>query len=150
MLNVLTINAIHIIVWVVVFIIMLIIEFSTMELVSIWFAIPAIPAIILAALSVDIWYQILAYAVIAAIAFVISKLFIKKKIKINLSATNADSLIGNDILIISEVTPIQCGEGKVRDIVWTVASNDYIAKGEFAIVKEIKGNKLIVIKKEKK
>ncbi|MCH5180313.1 MAG: hypothetical protein J1F32_03800 [Erysipelotrichales bacterium] len=144
------INAVHIIIWVVIFIAMLAIEFSTMELVSIWFAVAAIPALILAALSVGIWYQILAYAVVAAVAFMFSKFFIRKRLKVNPSATNADSLIGTDILIISKVTPTENGEGKVRDVVWTVASNDFIASGEFAIVKEIKGNKLIVIKKESK
>lgn len=137
-----------IIVWVVIFIAAIAIEFSTMELVSIWFAVSAIPALVLAAFGVSIWYQVLAFALVAAIAFVISKLFIGKRIKVNPSATNADSLIGNEILIISDVTPTQNGEGKVRDVVWTVASKDCIAKGEFAIVKEIKGNKLIVIKKE--
>ena len=142
------INVAYVIIWVVVFIAAIVIEFSTMELVSIWFAISAIPSLIMAAFGVNIWYQVLAFAVMSAIAFVITKLFIKKKIKVNPSATNADSLIGNDILIISDVTPTQNGEGKVRDIVWTVTSKDFIAKGEFAIVKEIKGNKLIVIKKE--
>ncbi|MCH5171611.1 MAG: NfeD family protein [Erysipelotrichales bacterium] len=142
------INVIGVIVWVVVFVAAVVIEFSTMELVSIWFAISAIPSLIMAAFGVNIWYQILVFAVMSAIAFVITKLFIKKKIKVNPSATNADSLIGNEILIINDVTPTQNGEGKVRDIVWTVTSKDFIAKGEFAIVKEIKGNRLIVIKKE--
>lgn len=137
-----------IIIWVVIFIAAIAIEFSTMDLVSIWFAISAVPALVLAAFGVSVWYQLLAFAVVSAITFTISKLFISKKIKVNPSATNADSLIGNEILIISDVTPTQNGEGKVRDVVWTVASKDFIAKGEFAIVKEIKGNRLIVIKKE--
>ncbi len=142
------VNATYIIIWVIVFIAAIVIEFSTMDLVSIWFAISAIPALIMAAFGISIWYQILAFAVVAAIAFIISKLLIKDKIKVNRSATNVDALIGSEILIVSDVSPNQNGEGKVRDVVWTVASKDFIEKGNFAIVKEIKGNKLIVKKKE--
>ena len=86
----------------------------------------------------------------SAIAFVLSQIFLKKRIKINSSATNADSLVGNEILVISRVTPTSIGEGRVRDVVWTIASDETIEKDEFAIVKEIKGNKLIVMSKEKK
>ena len=142
------VNATYIIIWVIVFIAAIVIEFSTMDLVSIWFAISAIPALIMAAFGISIWYQILAFAVVAAIAFIISKLLIKDKIKVNRGATNVDALIGSEILIVSDVSPNQNGEGKVRDVVWTVASKDFIEKGNFAIVKEIKGNKLIVKKKE--
>ena len=75
---------------------------------------------------------------------------IKKKIKPHKNATNADSLIGNEIKVLKGVSPDQNGEGKVRDIIWTIKSNDIIKEGEFAIIKEIKGNSLIVVKKEDK
>lgn len=143
-------NILHIVIWVVVFILAIAIEVSTMELVSVWFSIAAIPALILAAFGIGIWYQLLAFAIVSLVAFVISQLFIKKRLKVNSSATNADSLIGNEILIIDDVTPTNYGAGKVRDVVWTVASECVIKSGEYAIVKEIKGNKLIVIAKEKK
>ena len=75
---------------------------------------------------------------------------IKKKIKTHKNATNADSLIGNEIKVLKEVGPNQNGEGKIRDIIWTIKSDDIIKEDEVAIVKEIKGNSLIVIKKEDK
>lgn len=144
------INALHLIVWILVFIIAIVVEISTQELVSVWFSVGAIPAIILAAFGLSFWWQLGTFAVVSAIAFVLSQIFLKKKIKINSSATNADSLVGNEILVISRVTPTSIGEGKVRDVVWTIASDETIEKDEFAIVKEIKGNKLIVMSKEKK
>lgn len=144
------INALHLTVWILVFIIAIVVEISTQELVSIWFSVGAIPAIILAAFGLSFWWQLGTFAVVSAIAFVLSQIFLKKKIKINSSATNADSLVGNEILVISRVTPTSIGEGKVRDVVWTIASDETIEKDEFAIVKEIKGNKLIVMSKEKK
>ncbi|MCI6357079.1 MAG: NfeD family protein [Erysipelotrichaceae bacterium] len=144
------INALHLTVWILVFIIAIVVEISTQELVSIWFSVGAIPAIILAAFGLSFWWQLGTFAVVSAIAFVLSQIFLKKRIKINSSATNADSLVGNEILVISRVTPTSIGEGRVRDVVWTIASDETIEKDEFAIVKEIKGNKLIVMSKEKK
>lgn len=144
------INALHLTVWILVFIIAIVVEISTQELVSIWFSVGAIPAIILAAFGLSFWWQLGTFAVVSAIAFVLSQIFLKKKIKINSSATNADSLVGNEILVVSRVTPTSIGEGRVRDVVWTIASDETIEKDEFAIVKEIKGNKLIVMSKEKK
>ena len=137
------INALHLTVWILVFIIAIVVEISTQELVSIWFSVGAIPAIILAAFGLSFWWQLGTFAVVSAIAFVLSQIFLKKRIKINSSATNADSLVGNEILVISRVTPTSIGEGRV-------ASDETIEKDEFAIVKEIKGNKLIVMSKEKK
>lgn len=144
------INALHLTIWILVFIIAIVVEISTQELVSVWFSVGAIPAIILAAFGLSFWWQLGTFAVVSAIAFVLSQIFLKKKIKINSSATNADSLVGNEILVVSRVTPTSIGEGKVRDVVWTIASDETIEKDEFAIVKEIKGNKLIVMSKEKK
>lgn len=144
------INALHLTVWILVFIIAIVVEISTQELVSIWFSVGAIPAIILAAFGLSFWWQLGTFAVVSAIAFVLSQIFLKKKIKINSSATNADSLVGNEILVVSRVTPTSIGEGRVRDVVWTIASDETIEKDELAIVKEIKGNKLIVMSKEKK
>lgn len=144
------INALHLTVWILVFIIAIVVEISTQELVSIWFSVGAIPAIILAAFGLSFWWQLGTFAVVSAIAFVLSQIFLKKRIKINSSATNADSLVGNEILVVSRVTPTSIGEGRVRDVVWTIASDETIEKDEFAIVKEIKGNKLIVMSKEKK
>lgn len=144
------INALHLTAWILVFIIAIVVEISTQELVSIWFSVGAIPAIILAAFGLSFWWQLGTFAVVSAIAFVLSQIFLKKRIKINSSATNADSLVGNEILVISRVTPTSIGEGRVRDVVWTIASDETIEKDEFAIVKEIKGNKLIVMSKEKK
>lgn len=144
------INALHLTIWILVFIIAIVVEISTQELVSVWFSVGAIPAIILAAFGLSFWWQLGTFAVVSAIAFVLSQIFLKKKIKINSSATNADSLVGNEILVVSRVTPTSIGEGRVRDVVWTIASDETIEKDEFAIVKEIKGNKLIVMSKEKK
>lgn len=138
------------VIWILIFLIALAIEIATQELVSIWFSLSAIVPLILAAFNISYIWQILVYAIVSAILFVLSEKLIKKKIKTHKNATNVDSLIGNEIKVLKEVGPNQNGEGKIRDIIWTIKSDDIIKEDEVAIVKEIKGNSLIVVKKEDK
>lgn len=140
-------NIVPMIIWIGIFIVALIIEITTQELVSIWFSFGAIPPLIMAAFNIDVTYQILVYAIVSAIFFVLSELLIKKRLKPRNSATNADSLIGEKILVLKSVKPMEKGEGKVRDVVWTIKSDDEIQEGQYAIIKEIKGNTLIVAEK---
>lgn len=142
------INDTFIIIWVVVFVLAIIIEFSTQELVSIWFALAALPSLILAACGIEFYWQIVAFAGVSLLAFIFSQLFLRNKIKVRSSATNADSLIGGEVFVVTTVKPDEPGEGKVRDVIWTIVSDEEISKGEFALIKEIRGNKLIVKKKE--
>ena len=136
------VNDIFIIVWVVIFVLAIIIEFSTQELVSIWFA--------LAACGIEFYWQIVVFAGVSLVTFILSQIFLKDKIKVRSSATNADSLIGSEILVSKAVSPNEPGEGKVRDVTWTIISDEEILKDEMAVIKEIKGNKLVVKKKEGK
>ena len=138
------------VIWILIFLIALAIEIATQELVSIWFSLSSIVPLILAAFNISYIWQILVYAIVSAILFILSEKIINKKIKPHKNATNADSLIGNEIRVLKDVSPDQNGEGKIRDIIWTIKSNDIIKEGEFAVVKEIKGNSLIVVKKEDK
>ena len=144
------VNDIFIIVWVVIFVLAIIIEFSTQELVSIWFALAALPALIFAACGIEFYWQIVVFAGVSLVTFILSQIFLKDKIKVRSSATNADSLIGSEILVSKTVSPNEPGEGKVRDVTWTIISDEEILKDEMAVIKEIKGNKLVVKKKEGK
>ena len=138
------------VIWILIFLIALAIEIATQELVSIWFSLGAIVPLILAAFNISYIWQILVYAIVSAILFVLSEKLIKKKIKPHKNATNADSLIGSEILVSKAVSPNEPGEGKVRDVTWTIISDEEILKDEMAVIKEIKGNKLVVKKKEGK
>ena len=136
------------VIWILIFLIALAIEIATQELVSIWFALAALPALIFAACGIEFYWQIVVFAGVSLVTFILSQIFLKDKIKVRSSATNADSLIGSEILVSKAVSPNEPGEGKVRDVTWTIISDEEISKGEFALIKEIRGNKLVVKKKE--
>ena len=61
------------------------------------------------------------------------------------------NIIGKTVLITSKVSAEQPGQGKIRDVIWSVTTDDVYStyeKGELAIVKEVRGNKLIIERKE--
>lgn len=141
-------NVFWIALWIIIFIAALIIEFSTEQLVSIWFAGASLISFILALCSVKWWIQIIVFIVISIILIAGSRKFIKKVLQ-NDIPTNSDSLIGQEILVIKSVSKHDLGAGKVRDITWSLTTNEeeVINEGEYAIVTDIRGNKLHVKKK---
>ena len=139
-----------IIFWVVVFIIALIAELLTTELVSIWFCGGALTSFFTAVFNASFGVQAIVFVSVSAALLVFGRVFLIKKLNLNKSKTNTDALVGKEILITEPVAPRINGAGKYRDVVWTVVSDDVIAAGDYALITEISGNKLIVKKKEDK
>ena len=138
-----------VVLWVAVFAIALVVELATEQLVSVWFCGGAIVSVILAVAGVGFTAQVIVFVAVSAVLIAVGKIFLAKKIAKKDSKTNYDAILGDRIEIVERVTPTANGAGKYRDVVWTVKSADVIEVGEFAVVKEIKGNKLIVKKEVK-
>ena len=81
-------------VWAGVVALSLIIEFITQELASIWFSGGGLIALILAACKVGIAWQIPVFVVVSFALLLATRPLVKKFIKKEKVATNADSLIG--------------------------------------------------------
>ena len=146
--NILDNQTFWIISWLAIFVLALGVELATEQLVSVWFCGGAVVAGILAACGVSYVIQLIVFVVLSAALLIIAKLtFAEKLLRARNQKTNFDSLLGEEILITEAVSPKAAGAGKVRDVVWTVVSDSRIEEGEFAVVKEIKGNKLVVEKK---
>lgn len=133
--------------WAVIFVIALVVELGTVQLVSVWFCGGAIVSAILAAAGVSFWIQCIVMVAVSAVLLVLSKTVFSKFILKKDHRTNYDAMIGDEVIITERVEKYENGAGKYRDVVWTVCSDDTIEVGERAVVKEIKGNKLIVSKK---
>ncbi len=148
--NILDSNITWIVFWTIIFIITLLVEISTTQLVSIWFSGASIISFILALCSVPYWIQLVVFVFSSALLLFLSNLLFKDKIlKFKKSPTNADTLIGQEIKLTKGVSLLEYGEARIRDVIWTVAvDNDkQYNKDEIVVIKEIKGNKLIVTKK---
>ncbi|MGM9858964.1 MAG: NfeD family protein [Bacilli bacterium] len=146
--NIFQSNITWVIIWLLVFIIALVIELTTTQLVAVWFCGGSFISIILAACNVDPLWQGVAFVLISIAALVLSKVLYKPKHEDK--RTNSDSLIGKEILITEKVSMKKPGSGKVRDVEWTVSTEDVVGfdVGEYAIVESITGNRLIVKRKE--
>ena len=139
------------VVWIVIAIILGVIEAVTVSLVSVWFAIGAVAAIIPAFFGADIWIQILVFLAVSALSFAFTRRFFKDIVKVKKQPTNADSLIGEDGVVTAEINNLS-GTGKVyiSGLTWSAksANGEDIPEGAVATVKKIEGATLVVKVKE--
>ena len=139
--------------WAGVFLLALIIELMEPQLVSIWFCGGALVAFVLALFNISLIIQAAAFIVVSAILLVLSFKFFRKSIldrpKI---PTNTDAMVGQDIIVLSEVKKDVVGSGLYKDVQWRVIVDEDIefAKDEIASIKAISGNHLVIKKKEGK
>ena len=138
-------------IWLIVAVVLGVIEAITVSLISIWFAIGALAAIVPAYLGVPFWGQILVFLAVSAIAFAFTKRFFKDIVKVKKQPTNADSLIGTDGIVTSDINNL-AGEGKVfiSGLIWSAKSEngEKIPEGAVVTANKIEGATLIVKIKE--
>ena len=135
--------------WFMACLVLLFIEISTVNLVSIWFAIGSLFAMILAIFTDNFLLQLIMFIVISIIALLITKPLVKKFRKTDIVPTNLDRVIGKRADVIKEITADKYGEVKVLGVVWTAAGVGNFKVGAKVVVKGIDGVKLIVEKEEK-
>ena len=83
-------------IWIAVFIVATVVEFATVQLVSVWFAVGALASFILSVCRVDqLWIQILVFTLVSLISLIATRPLIKKlNKKTKREPTNADMYIG--------------------------------------------------------
>lgn len=134
--------------WLIIFVVLLVIEFATMGLTTIWFAIGALGAIAVALIGGDLIIQLLVFFVLSVVILVSMRPFATRYINKGRVKTNAESLIGMTGKVIENIDNISgTGSVVVNGQEWTARTdNDNITISEGALVeiKEISGVKLIV------
>ena len=135
-------------VWVVLMIGFLVVEGIAPGLVSIWFALGALAALISALLGAQVWLQAVWFIVISVLALVITRPLAKKYVNSRTQATNADMLIGQECIVTETINKLHgTGAVSVAGKVWTARADDperIIEKGSVAVIERIEGVKLIV------
>ena len=139
------------ILWIIFLVAMLILEASTANLVSIWFAAGALGAIVAAALGAQPVWQLAVMVGVSAIAVVAAGPFIKNHHKTNAIATNADRIVGETGIVTDDINAEKfAGQVNVAGRQWSAVSFDRsdIAAGSKVKVKSISGVKLVVEKED--
>lgn len=139
------------VIWLLGIIVLIILESVTYQLVSIWFAVGALGGLIASFFNADFYIQMAVFITVSFISILCLRPLSMKFLKPENVETNAQSLVGKEVLITSDVDNIKgLGEGKSDGKVWTVRSidNSQIDKGEIAVIEKIEGVKLIVKRKD--
>ena len=128
--------------------IFVVIEIITMGLTTIWFAGGALVGAVMAAFSLPLWSQIIAFVIVSVILLILTRPWALKYLNSRTVRTNADSLIGQTALVKETINNME-GKGLVQlnGQDWTARSfeaGEIIPEGSEVIVKEIRGVKLIV------
>jgi len=139
------------ILWLVVIVATLITEAMTAGLVTIWFSVGALAALIASYLGLNFAFQIIIFIVVSAVALYSTRSLVKNKIHKNKVKTNADLVIGKQAVVVEDICPIE-GKGQVKVIgqIWSARSADgsEIEKDCIVTVEKIEGVHLIVSKGE--
>ena len=139
-----------IIIWAVIIVATVVIEFATDTLVTIWFALGAVVALIVLAFGGSEWIQLVSFVGSSAIFLVSTRPLTKKMMRRSIIRTNADKVI-NEIGIITKPFGFgEIGEVKVENDTWRAINMDGRAfeEGEKVVIKAISGTKLVVSKIE--
>ena len=139
-------------IWLGILVVSAVLEFVSMQMVSVWFCASSIVAAILDLCGVAIWVQALVFVLLALMLLVcLRKFCLKFLLKGDNTKTNVDTLVGQEFSLIYEIKDGENGSLKVNGVVWTARSTkeQTIKKGEKVVVTKVDGNKLIVEKAKK-
>ena len=134
-------------IWLAIFVITIIVEAATQDLVSIWFSLGSLVALAISGFSAW-WVEVIVFLVVSIIALLLTRPIMKKLMQRNERKTNTDDFIGKKLKAISDISKYDAGEVKLNGIIYTAIlmedSYDTISKGSIVEVVAIKGNRLVV------
>ena len=128
-----------------------VLEATTYNLTSIWFAIGSVAALVVSAFCNVFWIQLTVSLVISLILLIFTKPFAEKKLKLKKEPTNSDMVIGKIGIITKDITQDKfAGQVKVNGAVWSAVSKDnsVVLEGERVKIVSIDGVKLVVEREE--
>ncbi len=135
-------------IWLGVVVITMILEFISTDMIAIWFSVGGLVSLILAALSVPVWVQLVVFVVISAVLLLsFRKLALKFLLGKDKTKTNADALISQQIRLINEINEDKYGTVKINGVIWnaTTENNTQVIPANTLVeIIKISGNKVIV------
>ena len=134
-------------IWLAAIIVFLLVEAGTVALVSIWFAGGALLAMIAAALGAGVPVQLAVFVLSSGLLLALMWPLAKKRINGRHVRTNADRLIGREVLVTEQIENLkETGEIKVNGVLWTAVSADgsVIPEGSLVRIESLEGAKVYV------
>ena len=134
-------------IWLGLFVTTIVIEALTQDIVSIWFSLGALVALIISFFS-PWWVELIVFLVVSVAALICTRPIVKKLMDRTERKTNTDDFIGKKLLAHSDISKYDAGEVKLNGVVYQaiLMEDEYetIPKDSIVEVIAIKGNKLVV------
>ena len=133
--------------WLALFVVLLILEASTVTLVSIWFAAGAAAALLVSLFQGAVWLQWGAFLAVSAILLSLLRPLARKHFTPKLTKTNVDSVVGTAGLVTVPIDNVEAtGQVKLNGMEWTArsVSGEPIPAGTRVVVDHIEGVKAFV------
>ena len=134
-------------IWLIIFVACIVVEIITMGLTTIWFAGGSLVASVAAAIGAPLWLQIVLFVAVSLLLLYFTRPIAVKYFNRDRVKTNAESLVGKQAIVISEIDNLQgIGQVTVGGQEWSARSMDdsRIAGGTVVQIMAISGVKLVV------
>ncbi len=133
--------------WLAAMVVFLAAEAMTVTLVSIWFAVGALGAILTALLGGGLMLQVTVFLALAIVLLFFLRRIVRRHITPRVTRTNVDSIIGTTGIVLTPVNNIAAlGQVQVNGMEWSARSTDnsHIPAGALVKVDRIEGVKVFV------
>ena len=134
-------------IWLIIAVCLAILEMSTANLVSIWFVISGLLAMIISLITDNITIQITVFVLVGLLLMILTRKIVKKMIP-KKEKTNIDRIIGMKGIVTEKITKNHPGEVKVDGKRWTAVADKTIEENSTVKILEINSTKLKVERME--
>ncbi len=139
-------------IWLIVFVACVAIEIVTMGLTTIWFAGGSLMAAVVSAIGAPLWLQLILFFGVSLLLLYLTRPIAVKYFNKDRVKTNAESLVGQQAIVISEIDNLQgIGQVTVNGQEWTARNargNERLSVGSVVYIRTISGVKLMVEEKK--
>jgi membrane protein implicated in regulation of membrane protease activity len=134
-------------VWLAVFVIAVVVEALTQDLVSIWFSVGGLVCLCICN-TVAIYVEVIIFAVVSLLALVATRPLVKKMTERSVRYTNVDEIVGKRVKALSKISKYNAGEIKVNGVIYSAILLEEvdgdIEPDSIVEIVAIKGNKIVV------
>ena len=136
------------ILWLIVIVLLVFLEVSTINLVCVWFILSGLVSLILSFFIESFYILFAVFVLLGLVLMILTRPILVRKFKRKNVKTNSDRVLGMEGVVTEAINKLKIGEVKVDGKRWSAISDEKIEVGTTIIVESIDGVKLVVRKGE--
>lgn len=131
-------------IWLGIVVLFALLEAATVGLVSLWFALGGLAALVTAAITPSVPIQIVVFLAVSFAALVFTRPLVRKARLNRAQPTNADRNIGRKAVVIVPVAPGFPGRVRLDGVDWAACAQEPLPEGTVCTVTQVQGATLTV------